>query len=253
VLAITNGAYVEQGQVLAELENTSLATECQTLAIAVQKSRAKSRIHLDKKEIAEAQIETVQGEALAKHLLEKRRQLEQLLVRAPLPGRVMARHLELKRGTFLAEGDELLTVADDQRRELQIAIPHEDVEHVVRWVGYDVPVRLPSRGRFIGRLTRISPRAVTTPIHSGLCAPNGGPLAVAPETDRSDEHAPYRLTEPHFTGYVELPRDGRDAPSGEVGVASFQPASSNLAEELIVRLRRCIQRQVTSLARRSQQ
>jgi hypothetical protein len=222
------------------------------LEAAAQKSRAKRRIHLEKKEIAEAQIEALQGEAVAKRLAEKRRQHQGLVVRAPLQGRVMARNLELKRDTFLAEGDELLTVADERRKELQIAIPQEDMESVMRAVGDEVVVRLPSRGRFVGRLNRVCPRAVTAPLHPGLCAANGGPLAVVPVAEKpvaNDVHTPCRLTEPHFTGYVELPPDCRELASGELGVAFVSSSPKSLAQELIDRLCRAIQKRMATLSR----
>src|SRR5207302_9904074 len=73
-LHVADGDLVEPGQLLAVLKNEELENECRDLVLAVEQSQVKSRICLEQSEIAAAQIESSNREALEKRLAEKQSQ-----------------------------------------------------------------------------------------------------------------------------------------------------------------------------------
>ncbi len=245
---VTDGQWVESGQRLVVLSNEELESECRDLALAIEQSHAKRRMHLEQDQIAEAQMEAGDGQALGQRFAEKQRQRERLTVRAPIAGRVMGRNLELMRMTYRAEGAELLTLADDRRQEMQVAVAPEHVEQVSQVIGRAVTVRIPSRGALTGRFTRLSPRATKTAPHPGLVASHGGPLAVAMGNETLNGEDGDELAEPHFTGFVELPTDSLPwVQAGEVGTISFRPFGKSLIESLTHDLRQWVRRRISAL------
>ena len=224
---VHDGQTVEAGTLLVELINDELQVEYTDLKLAIEQSKAKRRTRLQKQEIAAAQVELKNQEALEKRLAEKQRQLDGLSVRAPIAGRVMARQLSSLPMTYIAQGTELLSIGNDDRKELQVCIAQEDVDRLSLYLDRTVSCRIRSRGTVEGHLTRITPRATRTPPAPALCAPNGGSLPVMdrPESDQDDERL--QLVEPHFTGIVELsPAYSRNVNAGELAFLSVRPLSS---------------------------
>ena len=141
----------------------------------------------------------------------------------------MARNLELLLNTYVEEGAELLTIGDDQRKELQVSIRQEDVEDMARYLVKPVECRVRSHPTFEGQLARITHRAVNKPLHPALCAPNGGPLAVTTHKDSDTDADKMELAEPYFTGIIELPAElSTDLRAGTFGNASIRPMSESI-------------------------
>ena len=202
---VADGQEVEQGEVLARLRNEDVETECRALEREREQSALKRRGHLEKGEIALAQVEEKKGEALEKRLAELNARRAGLLVRAPIRGRVMARELPWLRETYLEEGDPILEIGQPREKELQIAISQPDIETYRSRLQQPVRVRLRSGETVRGMLVKLDPRATETPPHPALCAPHGGPLAVNASTPQNAGDDSHRLVEPHLVGRVSLP------------------------------------------------
>ncbi len=185
---------VHAGDALVELEN---------LAIVAARAKAESELasglarysrlrdsHLP----AEAAAEHQANQALETRLSYLKQQEENLIVRAPRVGTVIALDPNNWVGRWCDEGEALLLVVDTSKKKAIVAIPQAEVQRA----DYDTPesVRtavLPTGsvgttdllifetgdGQTIaGTVTRIAQRAELTPPHPALAASAGGPLCV---------------------------------------------------------------------------
>lgn len=247
-VATRDGATVEAGDVLLRLRNADLEFERTDVALQVEAKDALRRSKLNEGDVASAQVAGRDAESLMQRLLELDRQLASLEVRAPIAGRVVARNLAHLEGTWCAVGQELLTIAPDDQRELRAAIAQEDVD---RWplrtkppasdseiepldrAAAPMSARLPSHGNLTVRLDRLSPRATTDAPHAALVAANGGPLAARATSGAEPDSAKYELVEPRFTATLQIePSPGRRLAVGETGVIRLGHTGQTLAELL---------------------
>jgi len=230
---VRDGQFVQDGDVLFEMTNDELEAEARDLEVAISQSETQRRIHQEKHEQAAAQVEMENQRALRKRLAEKRRQSEGLICHAPVSGRVMARNLDTLLMTYLEEGGEILAVGDDTHKRLRVSIAQEDTRLFRSRAEEPVRLRLRSSEISEGRLSRIIPRASKTPPHMALCAPLGGPLAVAKDDDAQSEDS-YEFVLPRFTGIIELPQDlSTSLRAGEFGYATIRAAESDTIAQVL--------------------
>jgi putative peptide zinc metalloprotease protein len=204
---VQSGQFVEQSQIIASLENHDLWLELHDLELAIEQSVLESRALKQKEEMAAYQAEQKTLLSLRKKLAEKRTEAEQLTVRAPISGRVVLRNPAFLLGTYASLGTEIVSIGDEARKELRVAIDQQDVDAFLNYVGKSISIRLPGGVRLACPLTRVPPRASVDPPHVSLCAPYGGRLEVrAREAGQSDDPTDqFELTSPGFTGIVRLP------------------------------------------------
>jgi putative peptide zinc metalloprotease protein len=216
---VADGQMVEAGQILVEIVNDQLSAQRRELEIAAQQGRVRYRVAVGRQDGAEAQIAQRNLQATEERLAEVYRQSSGQLVRAPVSGRIVARNLVQRVGSYVQEGAELLTVADESRKELVISIGQEEIDSIMPHVGEPIRFRVGSRMTRAGRLDRLDPRASTALPHPALSASVGGPLAVTEREDGSKQ-AKLRLVEPRFRGVINLTPDVcRDLGAGEQGYA----------------------------------
>jgi len=120
--------------------------------------------------------------------------LDALRVEAPVDGRVVARRLESLPGKWVEVGDEILTVAPNDDKELLISFRQKDIDDLARQGDLDVRIRLRGRAdELSGVIERIESRATRALPHEVMAAPNGGPLALRtsrePPSEREREIA----------------------------------------------------------------
>lgn len=242
---VADGQLVERDTVLVVLENEEIDAEVRELTIGIQEAEAKRRIHLQDNEPAAAQVEAENAEALRKRLAEKTRKLDALTLRAPIRGRVIARDLESLIDTWLTDGTEVLTVADENQKEFQISVSQEDAKSFQARLSQSVQMRIRGRHTLAGKLTRLTPRASQEAPHDCLCAPVGGPLPVrVKETDEEGEES-WQLVEPRFVGYIEIPREhGLSLTAGEFGCATLRAGDESLGAGVYKRVARWLDEQV---------
>lgn len=236
-IAVRSGETVQAGDVLLELDNPELSYDELELTTAIAKSEVRSQSFQNAEDIAARQIEDENRVALQKRLREKQRQQSLLVVRAPASGRVIAADLPSLTGRFVAPGESLLLIGDEQTKRLQTLVTAADVQDLQQRVGGEVDVTLwgDSSQRHRGRLTRLEPRATSALRHPALAATVGGPLSVrtrphddnsAPETD-----AAWELVEPHFVAHVELPQSLRqELGAGQLGNVRLTTTRRSLGE-----------------------
>ncbi len=206
---VHDGAYIELGQTLVVIRNDELEHELAELELGIEQSRLKRRIHQRQGEMAKAQAESEQLRSLEKQLSDKRDEMDHLIVRAPCAGKVVGRNLDALEGTFLSKGHYVLSIGNESAKEVRLSIAQPDILAFRAHTGRTIRVYLPGRGVLQSHLSKVEPRASSTPAHMSLCAPNGGVLAV-----RTVDHGAaktssggYEFLSPRFTGIVPLDAD----------------------------------------------
>jgi putative peptide zinc metalloprotease protein len=245
---VRDGERVEAGQLLLQLQNEELESQLGDLEAAAKQSDLKYRGHLKRHEMADAQAERENRLALEKRLVEKRKHIESLEVRAPISGRVMSRSLSSLAGTFASEGAELLSVGDESRKEFHASLAQADVATLR--TNELLAVRLPGAGLLNASVVQVTPRASHKPPHRALTAPAGGPLAVrAAGSSREGAEDEFEFPEPRVTVHLQLEasKAGRVA-VGTTGRAIIESHEfSSLAAGLYTTARRDLQARLAML------
>lgn len=211
---VADGSEVRAGQLLLELQNPELSNRLRQLELTFQQNEIRLRKATDALDTPQRQVLRENQKAIVQQMEQLRSQTDGLRVIAPRDGRVIARNLAAKLGTYVSEGDHLLIIATPTEKELFVMIPQGDIQQVRDLVGTDVKVQTTNYLSLIGRLERIEPRADAKLEEISLAASEGGVLAVEPIDDPEASGA-LRLTEPHFRGRVQLASEvGRAIPAG---------------------------------------
>lgn len=205
-LLVRSGQHVEQGQPLAVLRNDELELQVARLDVEIQRAELAVRRSEQEKRRADVQAEFERLTALRKQRAELEGQRELLSVRAPVAGRVVSPRLGERLGTYVRQGEELLQIGNDRRKEILLATTQDELHRLSHRLGRPVRVAVPGGGSFPGRLERVKPRASTRPLHPALTAVAGGPLTVQ-RSQAATGHEPQdgmELLQPHFEAVVPL-------------------------------------------------
>jgi putative peptide zinc metalloprotease protein len=235
---VQSGQQVMPGEVIAVLENEELRAELNNLSLAIEQSVVKNRIHQQAGEQAKRQAEAAERESLEKRQAEVQKQLESLVIRAPVAGEVTGRRLSSLVGQYLEPGEEIAVVGNDRAKELLIAASQEDIDLLVAQVSHPVRVRVEGTmaGGFTSTLTQMNPRATVDLPHPAFSAVAGGPLAVKPRaaSEKDDPSQPqYELLSPRFVGKVSLSADeSAHWHAGQRATVSFRSSQATIGGRL---------------------
>jgi putative peptide zinc metalloprotease protein len=227
---VQDGQHVSAGDLLVELENRELSTEVRDLELAIEQSSLKYHGHLRDKQTASAQIEAENRQALREQLAQKAKQHLGLSIRATISGRVLARQLIWKSGTFVKKGAEIVKIGTEARKEFRASLSQEDRDSLAAG-GKDMRIRLRATDPFKASVRRVDPRASSQPLHEALTIVAGGDIAVR-SSGSSETESKYELVEPRFTADFSLPKDVALAtPVGTTGMITLRPRKySSLGE-----------------------
>ena len=234
-ILIQSGQDVVQGQPLLRLRNEDLTLEVTELEDEIKSTTIQQRIYRQENEFALASVESEKLNGLKKQLIEKREQAEGLMVRSPLKGFVFARNLQQRIGSFVKRGDELLTVAKRDTKEIVVSVDQRDFESIQLSQQRPLRIVLPGMGIFESKFARIDPRASSTPAHPTLCANAGGPLPIkhAPQGTSASPDQSMVLLSPRFDVLVSLDEATSESlHSGQRGRAFFSAATQSLGSYL---------------------
>ena len=219
---VIDGQQVNEGDTLVELSNPELVSEVADLEVALEQSRIRQQQHHQKQDAVASQVETENRKAILKRLAEKQKQRDSLQIRAPQSGRVMARGLTWKHGTYLKEGDEVGLIGDDTHKEFRASLSQEDAD-ALAGAAESLAIRIHARSPVEATLKRMTPRATVEPLHEALTAAAGGRLAVR-ERRTSKGESEYELVEARFIAEFTLPAGSVDRfPTGAVGEVTLRP------------------------------
>ncbi|WP_231744455.1 efflux RND transporter periplasmic adaptor subunit [Stieleria neptunia] len=231
---VSAGQRVSQGEPLLTLRNPDLVLDAQKLETKIQQSTLRTRQQTLQGRHAAAQAEETELQALTKQHRETTEQIDALIVRAPRSGVVVRRRLNELKGTYVAQGDDLLVIGDESQKELRVLISQERFDQFRDQVGAAVRYRARGHATNTSSLTKIIPRARTGIDYPALLACNGGPLPVkkvANETSQSGSE--FELLVPHFEAIVPLSASqGVDLFSGQRAQVSIGSLDETVGSHL---------------------
>ena len=233
-ICVTNGQTVEAGDALVVLHNEELDARVTDLELAIEQSEAKRIGQINRKELALAQIELRNQQALREQLTEARLRTTALTIKAPIAGRVLARRLDQQIGNYLKEGTELLVIGDDARKEVLASVDQRDLEAFSVAEIDSADLRIRGNGPAASASLALEPRASTRLPHPALSAVHGGEVDVVASSSDSDDDG-VKLSEPRFLLRAKL-----DAAASSTVFAGQQASAAPLSG------RRTLAQQLTS-------
>ena len=240
---IQNGSAVSAGQVLFELRNEDIESEIEQLKTQLAQSEIQSRVFSQKGELASSQAETMLQQSLKKRLEQMQKQRDLLTVRAPIDGYAYRRSLENLLGSFVKQGDLLITVFDSNKKEVVVSISQNDLQSIRNAKGQTAKLLFPSVNVINGTIKSVTPRATDIPIHPSLCSNAGGPLPVRVASDQDDRHQEddpdYRLLNPRFDAKVQIGAEVSEIlGTGQRGTALLKAHQTSFASYTYQRVKR---------------
>ncbi len=236
-ILIGNGEDVVQGQPLIRLRNEELSLEVDALASEIKSATIQQRIYRQQNELVQASVEAEKLAGLKKQWAEKRAQADGLIVCSPLDGFVFGRRLHQMVGSFVNQGDPLMTVAKRDTKEVIVSVDQRDLESIQLSQDRALRIALPGIGLFESPITRIDPIASNRPLHPSLCANAGGPLPLmpAPRDSNTNSEQSMVLLSPRFDVLVALDDStSQTLHSGQRGRAYFSARSQSLGSYLFL-------------------
>ena len=207
-ILVVDGQQVVAGQRLLVLENPEVSRSYHDLCLEIEQTEVKYQAAVDRHETTDAQIAQRQIAALTEQLSEAQVRFESLAVTAPVSGKIIKRSMQQLLGAYLPEGEPMLSIGNENSKEVIVSIDQSHFDSVSPHVGQPVHIRAGSRARVTGKLQRVEPRATTRLIHPALSANAGGPLEVAPSAKRDAGHEDeLELAEPCFRAVVSVPAE----------------------------------------------
>ncbi len=196
------GDRVAPGDILAELENETLAERMAEVSAVIEASSIRHRV-FEVDDPAMAKQEQEQLSVLRDEQERRRRDEADLTVRAETPGAITDCLRTTDFGRFLQEGDPVASVASGTW-QVRAILAEDEMASSIPGIGDSVEIRSLARpGESIrGHITAITPAASRTITSEALTHLGGGSVAVNPETAEA--------AQPYFeitvdTGLAESP------------------------------------------------
>lgn len=246
---VTDGQYVNQGDLLVTLHNPELDHELKSLLIDIQVSKLRANTLFNEGQISQYQLEQDLLKSMEKRRSEMESRLADLKIYAPQSGSVLARDLDSFSGKHFTPGNEILSIA--QRDEIHaIALTRQaDIDWVTG--NPDAEIELLVWGRhendlLTGKIKHINPRARDDLPHEAFAASVGGPLAVVPRSqvkgDRDESDSDLMLTQPHVPIEIELTQADRDSlVAGQTGQLIVRSREQNMGTYIAQSLSRFVE------------
>ena len=156
---VRQAEFVQQGQVLAVLENPEIEANAQSLAQQLRMANSEVRsaqAHADQEKNAAAAQEQKRLEQewqVAQH------RMDSLQIRAPIAGTISTPGVEQKAGGYLAAGDELCEIADRSTMKARILVRDWEIEDVTGGAPAELKVTPWPYRTYAGQVERVLPAA----------------------------------------------------------------------------------------------
>ncbi|MEM7455660.1 MAG: biotin/lipoyl-binding protein [Planctomycetota bacterium] len=232
--------HVEEGDLIARLENVELESEIQRVRIEIETAQLKARINKQEDNIPQWQIELNSLEALQKRLTELSGHWSQLELRSTISGQVIAEDLENLKDLYVAPGQMICSIGKEGSKEVHALVSQMDFERFSSREGEEVDVHLTGQGigHFEATLLRVNPGAKLQLPHPAFSSTNGGPLPVRYRTtdesfDSAERQLAYELVNPRFLATVSLGNaESADLRAGQPGFISFRTTRGTVGDVL---------------------
>lgn len=247
---VENGQTVKVGDKLLTLRNDELVVEAAELEAELKQAITQERIATEEGNPSAAQVARAQQISCRQELAQHRRRIDDLIMRADKPGQVVANRLSERLGTYVSEGDTLLSVAGDGSKELHLFLDADVASRIgdVSREQKELRLKLGTRQSITVALTKVDPRAKKKGVNPKLLSPYGGTIAVREAASSSESNKEqFETLKPCFRAIAELPDElGSELRSGERGVAFMGDQNSSLGKWLFNRSRNWLRTQIKS-------
>ena len=142
---VVEGQTVAKGDLLIELKNPELANELAELTRLRDEAKIQSRIHQQQGNRAMMQAETLRVYSLTDQIAEKQSAAKGLQVVATGDGVIVQRQLANRLGSFVERGDELLTVAILDNKEVVVSVDQSEYDATVWSTGKQLRLMFPAK------------------------------------------------------------------------------------------------------------
>jgi putative peptide zinc metalloprotease protein len=229
---VRDGQEVRAGDLLLVLENEDVTGEHWDLEQQIQQEEV--RIHTATRGHESGAISIAQAnlESLRQRMVETQKKVDGLQLHALHAGKISGSRLQQLEDTFVQEGQELLTIGNEDSKELRISVLQNDLPTAMRKLNKPLGVRIGTRPGLQGHLVRINPKATRKLPHPALAATSGGTLAVTETSDSEKQltDGELVLTEQRFDAVISLDPDvAADLCCGERGVVTIGSPDCSVA------------------------
>ncbi len=208
-VCVRDGQAVVAGQPLVVLNNDELLLTVRKLEFELEASRTTARSLLERRELSRWQSEIDNQTKLQAQLLEHRTTLDQLTIRAPFDGIVFCREIDSLPGRYIPQGQPVLTLARNNSLEIVASLDQDNSSAIARVSANPVKAVFSGVPVTLCNVSAIRPRADIHPAHPALCVPAGGPLAVRPKAQNSEDggqrESEFELLSPRFNIELQIP------------------------------------------------
>ena len=244
---VSDGDFVEQGDLLLTLENKDLKFELSSLKLDIEISELRSDHLLSQGEISQSQLENESLASMVKRKAELESRIADLQIFASCSGQVIARELDLMEGQYLEPGKEILSIGTPGKVHAIGLAKQTDAEWIIDNPESDVELQLWGRyeSRCLpGKIKHIDPRARDDLPHEAFAASIGGPLAVVPrqqvESGSSGEGEDLMLTAPRVSIEVAFETEDQLPHAGKTGVLLVRNRHQNMGQYLVAGFKRFV-------------
>ena len=242
-ILVHDGQAVVAGQSLVIQRNEILATDVELLNHQKSESDIQAKVYLKACQLANYQAELEKSASLLRQLGEKQRQLAELTICSPFDGIVMRRNLSELSGSFVKQGEPILTIACHDTPEIIVSIDQHDFASIQADATPKLKAVFPGLPLLHCQLTTKRPRATTVPAHPAMCADRGGPLAVRHVVNsqkKDNGQSQVELLSPHFNLELSIPNQYRERMmSGQQGIVIFPVARHSIGTYWYLAARAC--------------
>ena len=201
---------VQQGDLIARLDNPELVNELAEARLKHQTSLELSNALRARGELALLQAEQAKTESLAEHVQQLVSRIDQLQIRAPLSGMVLLSSGEQLPGRFLKAGQPLCMIVSPTELEVCASASQRDAAYFHRSLDSAVLVAAPGGPSCNGKLVSVDSRSSDECELQSLAAIYGGPLTVEFTTNAQGEKE-LKYPAPRFEVKIDLSASDNDA------------------------------------------
>jgi putative peptide zinc metalloprotease protein len=207
-ILVKNGDYAKENQILIKLKNKELLNELHDLELQLNIHSLKQQQYMNDELISAVQLEQEKIKELNQKLLEIKRQVTELTIKAPINGYVIAKNLYNLLGVFLKTGSEILSLTKQQELEIKLSIPQHEIDFFRAAINKPVTIYLDRQpnSAIIATLDKVNPAATQEIQHPALTALTGGRLNVQakPASENKNKDSNYQYLKPRFKGIIKL-------------------------------------------------
>lgn len=238
-IPVTDGQEIRQGDVILIADSPRLESAVTEARARVEAARARAMLSLIK-DLAEHRLDLLSQKIEEERLADAERQRQELIIRAPFDGRVIAPELRNLGGSYLARGTAVAMVARYDQLLVRCNVEQRDAELLMDTtsrreahpplVTTTTPVELPTRAgiineiRLAGRLGRnqrgtglkVINAAQEELVHQSLGHAGGEEIAIDPRDRRG-----LKALIPEFEVHVTLDNPGRTYLPGQRAYVRF--------------------------------